>query len=94
MKKWFSSFDSTVAAMAGLRILSASIELTAAILMLVFNDVKKAVAINSMLAFVGPVILVTTMTIGVFQIADQISYGKLIIIALGVGLILVGVFKP
>ncbi|MCD7033195.1 YqhV family protein [Metabacillus sp. GX 13764] len=94
MKKWLSSFDSTVAAMAGLRILSASIELTAAILMLVFNDVKKAVAINSMLAFVGPVILVTTMTIGVFQIADQISYGKLIIIALGVGLILVGVFKP
>lgn len=93
MKKLFSSFDQTVLAMAGLRFLSASIELTAAICMLIFNDVKKAVAINSVLAIVGPFILVTTMTIGVFQLADQISYGKLLFIALGVGFILFGIYK-
>lgn len=93
MKRFFGHFDSTVLTMAGLRILSASIELTAAILMLVFNDVKKAVMINSLLAIVGPVIFIVTMTIGIFHIADQLSYAKLLFIGLGVFFILFGIYK-
>jgi Protein of unknown function (DUF2619) len=79
--------------MALLRFLSASIEMTAAILMLVFNDVRKAVLINSLLAIVGPIIFILTMTIGIFQIAEQLSYAKLIFIAIGVSFILIGVYK-
>lgn len=93
MRRFFSSFDSTVMTMAGLRIFSASIELTAAILMLVFNDVKKAVAINSLLAIVGPIIFILTMTVGIFHMADQLSYAKLIFIGLGVFFILFGIYK-
>lgn len=93
MRRFFSHFDSTVLAMAGLRFFSASIELTAAILMLMFNDVKKAVTINSLLAIIGPVIFIITMTIGIFHIADQLSYAKLLFIGLGVFFILFGIYK-
>ncbi|MCA1030698.1 YqhV family protein [Bacillus timonensis] len=93
MKKWLSVIETSVLSMAGLRILSACIELSAAILMLVFNDVKKALAINAMLAIVGPIILITTMTIGLLNIADEISFSKLLFIALGVGFILYGIYK-
>lgn len=93
MKRWLSLIETSVLAMAGLRILSASIELTAAILMLVFNDPKKALAINAMLAVVGPVILVTTMTIGLLSLADDLSFSKLFFIGLGVALILFGIYK-
>jgi len=93
MKRWLSTIETTVLSMAGLRILSATIELTAAILMLVFNDVKKAIAINALLAVVGPVILITTMTIGLLSIADDLSFSKLFFVALGVGFILFGIYK-
>lgn len=41
MKHWLRSFDPSVLAMASMRMLSAFIELCAALLMLAFNDVKK-----------------------------------------------------
>ncbi|WP_407637471.1 YqhV family protein [Calidifontibacillus oryziterrae] len=85
--------DTTVMSMAGLRILSGLIELSAAITMLLLNDVKKAIAVNALLAIVGPIILITTMTIGLVSLADQLSYSKLIYIGLGVGLILYGIYK-
>ncbi|MBD8070411.1 YqhV family protein [Bacillus sp. PS06] len=93
MRKWLSLIETSVLSMAGLRFLSASIELTAAILMLVFNDVKKAIAINAMLAVVGPVVLITTMAIGLLSMADDLSFSKLFFVALGVGLILFGIYK-
>jgi hypothetical protein len=93
MKKWLLLVETSVLSMAGLRFLSATIELSAAILMLLFNDVKKAIAINSMLAIVGPIILITTMTIGLLNIADELSFSKLIFIAIGVGFILIGIYK-
>ncbi|WP_078545811.1 YqhV family protein [Litchfieldia alkalitelluris] len=93
MRRWLSLIETSVLSMAGLRILSASIELTAAILMLVFNDVKKAIAINALLAVVGPVILITTMAIGLLSIADDLSFSKLFFVALGVGFILFGIYK-
>jgi len=93
MKRWLSLIETSVLSMAGLRILSASIELTAAILMLVFNDVRKALAINAMLSVVGPVILITTMSIGLLSLADDLSFSKLFFVALGVGFILFGIYK-
>lgn len=93
MKKWISMIEGSVLSMAGLRLLSGFIEITAALLMLMFNDPRKALAINAGLAIVGPVILVTTMTIGLISIADDLSFSKIIFILLGVGLILFGIYK-
>ncbi|AQS44752.1 YqhV family protein [Bacillus velezensis] len=93
MKILFGSINSTVLTMAGLRVLSSLIELSAAIIMLLTNDIRKAVVVNSILAIVGPLIFIITMTIGIYQIAGQLSYAKLILIFAGVVLILAGVHK-
>lgn len=93
MKRWFALLDTTVMSMAGLRIVSGLIEISAAITMLFLNDVKKALAVNALLAVVGPIVLVTTMTIGLISLADELSFSKLLFIGLGVGLILFGIYK-
>ncbi|MCK7606857.1 YqhV family protein [Geobacillus stearothermophilus] len=93
MKHWLRSIDSSVLAMAGMRMLSALIELSAALLMLVFNDVRKALAINAVLAAVGPTVLIVTMAIGLLSLADELSFSRLAFIALGVVLILFGIYK-
>jgi hypothetical protein len=49
--------------MASLRILSGCIEIFAAYLMIRFNNIEKALMVNSSLAIVGPVILILTTTI-------------------------------
>lgn len=82
-----------VIAMALLRILSGSIEIVAAYLMLKFNDVEKALIINSSLALTGPIILIITTAVGLATIADKISFEKIIWIFLGVGLIIYGVLS-
>ncbi|MCC9087755.1 YqhV family protein [Bacillus sp. A015] len=89
----FPGIHPSVAAMAGMRFLSATIELTAAILILITNDIRKAVVINSILAIIGPLIFIITMTIGIYQMAGQLSYAKLVFIFIGVVFILVGIYK-
>ena len=94
MKKIFgTSIESAVLSMAGLRLVSGLIEISAAIIMLMLNDVKKAVVVNSMLAVVGPVIFISTMMIGLISIADEISFSKLVFIGIGVAFILYGIYK-
>ncbi|MBB6635537.1 YqhV family protein [Cohnella thailandensis] len=79
--------------MAILRIFSGSIELTAAIVMLKLNDVQKALAVNSMLAMVGPLVLLTTTTIGLVGLADKLSPMRFVWVTVGVGCLLVGILK-
>ncbi|RAK22342.1 uncharacterized protein DUF2619 [Anoxybacillus vitaminiphilus] len=93
MKRWLSMIEPAVLSMAGLRLLSAAIELSAALLMLLFNDVKKAVAVNAFLAIVGPLIFITTMTIGLLSLTDELSFSKLFFIVIGVGFILFAIYK-
>ncbi|ALC81584.1 MULTISPECIES: YqhV family protein [Bacillus] len=94
MKKLFlGQVDQTVLSMAVLRVISSVIELTAALCMLVVNDVRKAVVINSMLAIIGPLIFIVTMSIGIYQLSEQLSYAKLILIGIGVLFILAGIYK-
>ncbi|MGG3822372.1 YqhV family protein [Geobacillus thermodenitrificans] len=93
MKHWLRSFDPSVLAMAIMRMLSAFIELCAALLMLAFNDVKKALAINAGLAVVGPTVMIVTMTIGLLSLADELSFSRLGLVALGVALILFAIYK-
>ncbi|SER94570.1 Protein of unknown function [Gracilibacillus ureilyticus] len=87
----FILLEKVVLGMAFLRILSGCIELFAAFLMIRFNDVEKAIIINSSLAFIGPLVLLLTTAIGLFGIADQLSIKKFFWIFFGVGCILYGV---
>jgi hypothetical protein len=93
MKRWLPFIEPAVLSMAGMRLLSAVIEMIAALVMLLFNDVKKALAVNALLAVVGPTILIVTMTIGLLSLSDELSFSKLGFIALGVILILIGIYK-
>jgi hypothetical protein len=93
MKRWLSFIEPAVLSMAGMRLLSAVIEMIAALVMLLFNDVKKALAVNALLAVVGPTIFIVTMTIGLLSLSDELSFSKLGFIALGVILILIGIYK-
>lgn len=82
-----------VLTMALLRMTSGTIEIGAALLMLRFNQVDKALVVNSSLALVGPFILIATTTIGLVGLSDKLSFGKLAWIAAGVGCLLIGVLK-
>jgi ethanolamine ammonia-lyase large subunit len=79
--------------MALLRLGSGSIELIAALLMLRFNQIEKALMVNSGLALVGPLILIATTTVGLVGISDKLSMGKLLWILMGVSCLFVGILK-
>ena len=87
----FSFLEKAVLGMALLRLLSGCIEIFAALLMVKFNAVDKAMIINSTLAFIGPLILISTTAVGLFGMADKISIEKMLWIIAGVFFILYGV---
>ena len=76
--------------LVGIRLLSASIELTGALLMWRFGRLDTAVRINGILGFIGPLVLTITMLIGVAGLATRLPLGKLVWIGAGVLLILIG----
>nr|WP_054942142.1 YqhV family protein [Paenibacillus ihuae] len=79
--------------MAVLRLLSGSVEITAALIMLKLNQVDKALAVNSGLALVGPTILILTTAVGLSGMAQDLSWGKLGWIGCGVAFLLIGILK-
>ncbi|WP_062104487.1 YqhV family protein [Bacillus niameyensis] len=87
----FIFLEKAIIAMALLRILSGSIDIIAAFLMLRFNDIEKALILNSSLALVGPIVFMLATTVGLIGIADKISLAKFIWIFIGFGFIVYGV---
>jgi len=85
--------DKAAFSMALLRIISGCLELTAALVMIRLNSVEKAMIVNSMLALAGPLVLISTMTIGLVGMADKLSPSRLIWVMAGVGCILIGVLR-
>ncbi|RCX23138.1 uncharacterized protein DUF2619 [Fontibacillus phaseoli] len=85
--------DKFVIGMASLRIISGSIEIAAALIMLRLGRVDKALAVNSALALVGPSVLIITTGIGLAGMADKLSWGKMLWIACGVACLLIGILK-
>ncbi|WP_408637844.1 YqhV family protein [Paenibacillus tianjinensis] len=85
--------DKYVSWMAVLRLLSGSVEITAALIMLKLNQVDKALAVNSGLALVGPTILILTTAVGLTGMAQELSWGKLGWIGCGVAFLLIGILK-
>jgi hypothetical protein len=82
-----------VLSMASLRLMSGSLEIFAALLMIRFNQIEKALLVNSGLALVGPLVLLTTTTIGLVGIAEKLSFGKMLWVLVGVSCIFVGILK-
>jgi hypothetical protein len=89
----FSTIEKIVLAMGLLRILSGSIEISVAFLMLKLNSIEKALLLNSSLVLVGPIILILTTSIGLSGIAGEISYVKILLVFCGIGLILYAVLS-
>lgn len=89
----FFVFDKIVMAMAAVRLLSATIEFSAAMLMLYFNRVEDAFRINALLALVGPTVLLTVTTLGLVGLAGKVSPQGMACIILGVALIFLGIKK-
>ncbi|AGK53838.1 YqhV family protein [Bacillus sp. 1NLA3E] len=86
-----SIFEKAIVGMTLLRMVSGSIEIIVALLILKSNNIEKALVLNSSLALVGPIILILTTTIGLFGLAEKISLIKIFWIFGGVALILYGV---
>ena len=87
----FQMFEKAILGMAFLRIFSGSLEILVALIILKLNNVEKALVVNSSLAFIGPLILITTTSIGLIGMADKISFTKIIWVFIGIALILYGV---
>jgi hypothetical protein len=83
--------DKSLLMMVILRIMSGSIEVTAALFMLKFNSLVKAFYINTMLALVGPTVLIVTTAIALFGLADKISIPRMVCLFAGITLILISV---
>ena len=62
--------------MGCLRIFSGCLEITAGFFMLHFRSVETALKINSVLALVGPLIMITVTSLGLVGISSQVSLEK------------------
>lgn len=87
----FHVFDKIVFSMAAVRVLSACIEFTAAMLMLYFGRVESAFKINSLLVLVGPTVFLTVTLLGLAGLAGKVSPAGMVLIAAGVLLIFTGI---
>ena len=72
-----------------LRIFSGSVDITAAMLMYKFNDLEKAFYINTLLALVGPCVLIITTGIALFGLSEKISVMRMVCLFAGIILILI-----
>ncbi len=79
-----------VLGMAVVRMISACIEMSAALLMLRLGSPRWALVINSLLGVVGPLVLLTTTIIGVTGLAQHLEARRLLIVLAGVGLVVYG----
>ncbi len=86
----FLWLNQVVLAMGLLRVISGTIEVCAGLLMWRFNDIEKALFVNTALAMVGPLVLITTTTLGLVGIADKLSFAKMFWILAGVICIFIG----
>ncbi|MBM7097295.1 MULTISPECIES: YqhV family protein [Alteribacter] len=91
MKSWITGIEAAVLIMVCLRIFSGLAELTVAGLIFKFNSVEKALVLNAALAVIGPSVLILSVAVGVYAMADDLSFTKIALIFGGVLLILIGV---
>jgi len=76
--------------MVCIRLLSGTIELVAAGLMLWLANLRTALRINAFLGLVGPTILISATLVGIAGLAGRVAPGRLFLVACGVGLVFLG----
>lgn len=86
----FPHADPAVRGMAMLRLLSASIELTAVFFMLRSGRVETAIGINAALGMVGPFLFALVSAIGIVSLAGHLNIQKMAFVMAGVLLVLWG----
>lgn len=87
----FAAPGATVRHMAILRYLSASIDIAAATLMIRYGRIETALALNSALALVGPILFALVTALGLAGLAaGHVNYSKIAIIFLGILIVLYG----
>lgn len=79
-----------VAGMSLLRLISGTIEITAAVLMIHYRSLETAFRINGLLGLVGPTVLVLVSALGIAGLAGQVPPTRLALIIAGVVCILCG----
>jgi len=72
------------------RMLSACIEVTAAVMLLRMVDPKLMLRLNGVLGLVGPLIFITVSALGLAASLGRMQPGKLLVVLLGVILVLWG----
>jgi hypothetical protein len=82
--------EKVVFGMALTRFLSATIEFTAALLMLYLGRVETAFRINSLLACIGPVVMLVVTGLGLAGLAGKVPWYNMLIIVCGVCLVFYG----
>jgi len=82
--------DPILIAMASMRLVSALIELGAAMLFIKYRSVEKAIRINATLGLLGPLIFMGVSLLGLTSLSGKVSFMKLVIISIGVILVMIG----
>ncbi len=72
------------------RALSASAEVTAAILLLRMTDLNAIIRLNGLLGLVGPMAFITVMALGLAGSVGKLQPGKLMLVLFGVICIVLG----
>ena len=85
--------EKIVIGMGTLRLISGTIEVAAAILIIYLGTIERAMMINAVLAIIGPMVLIIVTSLGLFGLAGKISIVKLSLIFIGVVFILMGLLK-
>lgn len=81
----------TVAGMALVRILSAALEFSAAMLMVLrFRTPAEALRVNAVLGLAGPLVFITVSCLGLAGLAQEIPRPRLLLVLAGVLLIVLG----
>ncbi|HEY3314096.1 MAG TPA: DUF2619 domain-containing protein [Bacillota bacterium] len=74
-----------------IRLISGSIEITAAILMFRLGSLATAFRINALLGLTGPIVFLSASAVGLLGLAGKLSLGRLVMVLAGILLILLGV---
>lgn len=82
--------DHYVLGMTIIRLISGTIEITAAIIMFRLGNLATAFRINALLGLTGPIIFLSASTVGLLGLAGKLSLGRLVLVLAGVFLILLG----
>lgn len=85
-----ANVNPTILVMAILRVLSGGIEIAAGIMFLKLNRIDRALRINSLLGLVGPVAFLLVSALGIIGLSTRVSFGRMMLILLGILLVLCG----